>query len=109
MDTMSCKPRLNTTILFQFRLCITPSALSFLLSTGPFDKALEWQQLTADQRAAVKAEYSAAGISLVVSAFGATEQPTTQGFDPIGMADTMAAFVKDTGLDGIGMVFYQIL
>jgi chitinase len=75
-----------------------------LLSTGPFDKAAEWQGLTADQRAAVKAEYKEAGISLVVSAFGATEQPTTQGFDPIAMADDMAAFVKDTGLDGIGKI-----
>jgi formate-dependent nitrite reductase membrane component NrfD len=100
--TTSCKHLTKSPLIFSFTHIDTLSALSFLLSTGPFDKALEWQQLTADQRAAVKAEYSAAGISLVVSAFGATEQPTTQGFDPVGMADTMAAFVKDTGLDGIG-------
>ena len=76
-----------------------------MLSKGPVDKAAEWKQLTSDQRAKVKAEYKKAGISLVVSAFGSTEQPTTQGFDPIKMADTMAAFVKDTGLDGIGKIF----
>jgi hypothetical protein len=81
--------------------------LSFFLTSGPLDKAAEWQQMTADQRAAIKAEYAAAGISLVVSAFGGTERPTTQGFDPIALANTMSAFVKDTGLDGIGKAIYN--
>jgi len=59
--------------------------------------------LSADQRASIKAEYNNAGISLIVSAFGGTEEPTTMGLDPVAQANTMSAFVRDFGLDGIGM------
>lgn len=50
------------------------SAMSFLLSSGAADQATEWASLTADQRTTIKTSYAAAGISLVVSAFGGTEQ-----------------------------------
>ncbi|KIK61785.1 glycoside hydrolase family 18 protein [Collybiopsis luxurians FD-317 M1] len=76
-------------------------AMSFLLLEGAFDKAEEWTQLTAAQRASVKSEYAAAGISLVVSVFGSTDVPTTTGADPIATANTMAAWVIEFGLDGI--------
>ncbi|KAK7061022.1 hypothetical protein VNI00_000757 [Paramarasmius palmivorus] len=48
--------------------------LSFLLIEGAWDKAYEWTTLTADERASIKSQYAAAGIKLVVSAFGATER-----------------------------------
>lgn len=48
--------------------------MSFLLSSGAADQATEWASLTADQRTTIKTSYAAAGISLVVSAFGGTEQ-----------------------------------
>ncbi|KIK56293.1 glycoside hydrolase family 18 protein [Collybiopsis luxurians FD-317 M1] len=76
-------------------------ALSFLLTKGAFDKALEWQQLSAAQRATVKSQYKAAGVSLIVSAFGSTETPTSSGADPIATANTMASWVTQYGLDGI--------
>ncbi|KAI0372704.1 glycoside hydrolase [Pilatotrama ljubarskyi] len=76
-------------------------ALSFLLISGPADKALEWTQLSADDRSTVKSQYSAAGISLIVSAFGATDAPTSSGADPTSTANTMAAWVKQFDLDGI--------
>ncbi|KIK68276.1 glycoside hydrolase family 18 protein [Collybiopsis luxurians FD-317 M1] len=76
-------------------------ALSFLLTEGAFDKAEEWTQLTAAQRASVKSQYAAAGVSLVVSAFGSTDAPTSSGADPIATANTMAAWVVQYGLDGI--------
>jgi len=76
-------------------------ALSFLLTEGPFDKAEEWTWLTAAERTAVKAQYATAGIKLVVSVFGSTDVPTSTGADPIGTANTMAAWVKDFDLDGI--------
>lgn len=50
------------------------SAMSFLLSTGPADQAEEWISLTADERSTIKSQYAAAGISLVVSAFGSSEE-----------------------------------
>lgn len=40
-------------------------------------------QLSAAQRQSIKASYNAAGIKLMVSAFGATEAPTTAGLDPV--------------------------
>ena len=40
-------------------------------------------------------------MSLVVSAFGETELPTTQGLDPAATANTMAQFVLSNDVDGI--------
>ena len=42
-----------------------------------------------------------AGISLLVSAFGSTEAPTSSGADPTDTANTMAAWVIEYDLDGI--------
>ncbi|KAI0731324.1 glycoside hydrolase family 18 protein [Earliella scabrosa] len=75
--------------------------LSFLLISGARDKALEWTQLSSADRARIKSEYEAAGISLMVSAFGATDAPTTNGANPTETANTMAAWVKQYGLDGL--------
>ncbi|KAF8202262.1 glycoside hydrolase [Pholiota molesta] len=76
------------------------SALSFLLTNGAFDKALEWTQLSSAQRSTVKSQYAAAGIKLIVSLFGSTEEPTTEGKDPVATANTMAAWIKEFDLDG---------
>ncbi|KAF9073324.1 glycoside hydrolase family 18 protein [Rhodocollybia butyracea] len=76
-------------------------AMSFLLLEGAFDKAEEWVQLTAAQRASIKSEYAAAGITLVVSAFGSTDAPTSTGANPVTTANTFAAWVIEFGLDGI--------
>lgn len=63
--------------------------------------------MSAAQRSSIKSQYSAAGIKLIVSAFGSTDAPTTSGADPIGTANTMAAFVKQFDLDGID-VDYEV-
>lgn len=84
-----------------------PSALAFLLTEGAFDKAEEWTQLTAAQRSAVKAQYAAAGIKIIVSVFGSTDAPTSSGADPVATANTMAAWVKQFSLDGID-VDYEV-
>jgi chitinase len=83
------------------------SALSFLMLSGAADKAVEWTQLNASARAAVKAEYASAGISLIVSAFGSTDAPTSSKADPVATANTMASWVKEYGLDGID-VDYEV-
>ncbi|KAG5644170.1 hypothetical protein DXG03_009011 [Asterophora parasitica] len=78
---------------------------SFTGTTGPPPvsqvKAAEWTQLSAAQRSSIKSQYAAAGIKLIVSAFGSTDTPTSSGADPIGTANTMAAWVKQYDLDGI--------
>lgn len=47
-------------------------------------------------------------MSLIVSAFGSTEQPTTQGLDPASTATTMARFVTDFALDGIDVDYEDL-
>ncbi|KAJ3795228.1 glycoside hydrolase family 18 protein [Lentinula aff. detonsa] len=76
-------------------------ALSFLLVAGAFDQAQAWTQLTPTRRATIKAEYAAAGIKLIVSLFGSTDAPTSNGADPIATANTMADWVIQYGLDGV--------
>lgn len=88
-------------------LTIIPSALSFVLVERAYDKATEWTFLSARQRATVKAQYAAAGIKLIVSLFGSTDYPTTNGADPIKTADRMAAWVKQYDLDGVD-VDYEV-
>lgn len=59
------------------------SALSFWLASGAVDQAQDWSEYyTAAQRSALKASYNAAGISLIVSAFGSTETPVSSGVNP---------------------------
>lgn len=103
---MSCECSAASSYLHVFSR-VAPSALSFLLIEGAFDKAIEWTWLSAAERASVKAEYAAAGIKLIVSVFGATDAPTSTGADPISTANTMAAWVKEFDLDGID-VDYEV-
>ncbi|KAJ3483843.1 hypothetical protein NLI96_g6047 [Meripilus lineatus] len=79
----------------------------FLSSAGPpapstiKDNARVWASLPESQRSGIKSQYSAAGIKLMVSAFGSSNLPTSGGVDPVATANTMAAWVKKYGLDGI--------
>ncbi|KAM5540642.1 hypothetical protein V8D89_005673 [Ganoderma adspersum] len=75
--------------------------LSFLLSSGAADQAIEWQSLTSAERSSYKSDYKKAGISLMVAGFGATEEPTTAGLNAVSTANNMAAWVKKYGLDGL--------
>lgn len=76
-------------------------ALSFWLFSGLADQAQEWTMLDSATRSSIKASYASAGISLIVSAFGSTEAPTSQGADPTATANNLAAFVKQYDLDGV--------
>lgn len=67
--------------------------------------------MTADQRSTVKKQYKDAGVALIVSAFGETDTPTSNGADPTTTAQDLAKFVTgelrssccnlgfDTGVD----------
>ena len=63
--------------------------------------------MSASQRSTIKSQYNAAGISLIVSLFGSTDAPTSSGADPVATANTMAAWVKQFGLDGVD-VDYEV-
>ena len=77
------------------------------MASGSVDEAQNWQELTASQRSQYVQEYNAAGISLIVSAFGSTETPTSSGVDAVAAADTMAAWVIQYGVNGID-VDYEV-
>lgn len=68
---------------------------------GAVDNAQAWEQFDADYRQQVLDQYHAAGIALMVSAFGATDSPTTSGVDPTQCAQQLASWVKQYGLDGV--------
>ncbi|EIW79384.1 glycoside hydrolase family 18 protein [Coniophora puteana RWD-64-598 SS2] len=76
-------------------------ALSFWLTSGPADQAIEWTELDNATRASIKSDYNSAGISLIVSAFGSTDAPTSSGDDPTTTANNLAAWVIEYGLDGV--------
>ncbi|KAH0835490.1 glycoside hydrolase family 18 protein [Lanmaoa asiatica] len=76
-------------------------ALSFWLISGAADMALGWQDLTSSQRTSYLQEYNAAGISLIVSAFGSTDIPTTSGANSVTVADNLASWVLQYGLQGV--------
>lgn len=59
---------------------------------------LAFTELDDATRASTLDAYHNAGISVMVSAFGSTDQPTTAGADPIATANNMAAFVKQWGV-----------
>jgi hypothetical protein len=82
-------------------LIILFSALSFWLISGPADQAEEWVLIDSATRASVIQSYHDAGISLIVSAFGSTDAPTSGGYDPTTVANDLAAFVLEYDLDGV--------
>lgn len=49
----------------------------------------------------LKKMYNDNGVKIMVSAFGATEFPTSGGVDPIACAQKLGDFVKNNNLDGV--------
>jgi chitinase len=87
-------------------------AFAFWSYSGPLDMAKVWADpvkyigtsadlgSTKDQmQKAIKKKYNDAGISVFVSAFGATEMPTGQ--DPTTVATSLANWVLGNNLDGV--------
>lgn len=81
------------------------SILSFLLIGGAADQAAQWASLDAATRTSTKSAYDAAGIKLMVSAFGSTDTPASSKADPVGTGNSMASWVKNNNLDGIDVDF----
>ncbi|KAF8346881.1 glycoside hydrolase family 18 protein [Amanita rubescens] len=76
-------------------------SLAFLVTGGIKDNAQSWAALSATQKSSIKSQYAAAGITLMATAFGDTDTPTTSGVDPVSTANTFAAWVINNQLDGI--------
>lgn len=89
-------------------------ALAFWSSSGPLDIVNIWADpvkffggdsvfgSTKDQiQKNLKKKYNDAGVKILISAFGATEFPTTAGTDPVACAQKLGAFVSSNNLDGV--------
>jgi chitinase len=70
------------------------------LDQGLYDSGYSWAQLDSATRQSYLDSIHAAGKKLLISAFGATEFPTTAGVDPTTSAKNLAAIVKKYGFDG---------
>ena len=49
----------------------------------------------------MRKKYHDAGVKILISAFGATEFPTTAKVDPVDCAKKLASFVINNQLDGV--------
>ena len=72
-----------------------------MTNSGAVDNAQAWEQWDDSYRQQVLDEYHNAGIALMVSAFGSTDSPTSNGADPTQTAQQLASWVKQYGLDGV--------
>jgi hypothetical protein len=72
--------------------------LSFLTVAGPIDQLFTFTKLDADTHHSVISDYHSNGISFVVSGFGDSDAPTTNGDEPIATANTIADFVMTYGV-----------
>ncbi|PIL29812.1 hypothetical protein GSI_08018 [Ganoderma sinense ZZ0214-1] len=82
--------------------------LAFLLTTGPADQVHNWANLDATKRQQLKQQYNEAGVSIVASAFGEKDLPTSAGQNPVTLANTMGQFVLNNDLDGIDVDWEEI-
>ena len=91
--------------------------LAFWTRDGPADVALVWSDLytyvssdnpwnctsTSSCQSAWKKAYNDAGTKILVSAFGATDFPTSAGADAAATCGDIASFVLDNNLDGVDL------
>ena len=107
-SSKSCPNHICRDIIWLWPIYLYNSILSFLLLRGAADQAKQWESLSAATRKSVKSAYSAAGISLMVSAFGSTDTPVSSGANAVGTANKMAKWVKQYDLDGIDVDFEDL-
>jgi len=90
--------------------------LAFWLTSAPADAAIVWANAytyvspdnpwgssTKAVQAAWLERYHGKGIKVLISAFGATEFPTSSGVDPVKCGTDLANFVKLNQLDGVDL------
>ncbi|WOO76896.1 uncharacterized protein LOC62_01G000509 [Vanrija pseudolonga] len=75
--------------------------LAFDMTVGAVDDAVLWTQLDQNTRTSILNSYHAAGKAIMVSAFGSTDAPTSNGQNPVTLANTIANFVRQWQLDGV--------
>ncbi|EJD39830.1 glycoside hydrolase [Auricularia subglabra TFB-10046 SS5] len=84
------------------------NAAFYLANLGPWDNALQWTTLPTGTRERIKSDYAAAGVKLLVSAFGSTDAPTSWGLEPRALAKKVADFVTDWDFEGVDVNYEDL-
>lgn len=74
---------------------IWANPVNYMGPDSPFGKTKEEIQKN------LKKKYNDNGVKILISAFGATEFPTTAGVDPVDCANKLGNFVLENNLDGV--------
>ena len=91
-------------ICFTFWTCgigNTDTAILWNNPTNYFGTYSSFGTTDTEIRTNLKKKYANAGIKIMVSAFGSTENPTSQKYDAITCADNLASYVTKNQLDGV--------
>lgn len=80
--------------------------LAFWMSHAVADNAQNWASIDPATQATLKSGMG--NTKLMVSAFGATEQPFSAGDDPAATAASLAAWVKAQNMDGVDVDFEDL-
>lgn len=90
---------------FGWVLTVVISLFAFWLSKDnnyqPYDIAAVWTTIEESTRQQILADYHAAGKTLRVSVLGSSDYPLKYGGDPTTIAQKVASFVNQYGLDGV--------
>ena len=115
-------------LMLSFFMVTRPEGKPGAGTMGPIDKAQIWSEYSAETRKKLKAEYKAAGVSVMVSAFGATgkhralsrsdmfakllrrclDSEVAKNGKAAEVAAALAKFVKDYDLDGVDVDFEDV-
>lgn len=75
--------------------------LAFWESGGPTAASSSWASLPDDKRQSILNDYHDKGIAVMVSAFGAGDSVIGKKKDPVKLAQDLAGWVNQHGLDGV--------
>lgn len=75
--------------------------LAFWESGGPTAASSSWASLSDDKRQSILNDYHDKGIAVMVSAFGAADSVIGKKKDPVKLAQDLAGWVNQHGLDGV--------
>ncbi|GAK64312.1 glycoside hydrolase family 18 protein [Moesziomyces antarcticus] len=75
---------------------------------GVADNAAKFAAKSDADKKWFKSRYAGAGMKLMVSVFGATDTPQSMGRNATKLGKTIAAFVKQNGLDGVDVDYEEM-
>ncbi|KZP07501.1 glycoside hydrolase family 18 protein [Athelia psychrophila] len=87
---------------------VVPPELTAELTQLLSNPVLGDNEIRSQYRARLACSYNAAGISMIVSAFGSIETPAESGIDPTLSAQNLVAWAKEYDMDGVDVDFEDL-